>query len=94
MCSRASSDWDDDDAATILEHARAALRPGGRLVVLELLLADDHPAGGLCDLHLRVVTGGRERTQSQLTTLFARAAFIRGCRPEGELLHVLTGEPA
>lgn len=95
VLARVLHDWDDDDAATILRHARAALRPGGTLVALELLLADDHPGGGLCDLHLRVVTGGRERTEAQFYALFAHAGLdLQSCKSAGELLHILTGVPA
>lgn len=95
VLARVLHDWEDDEAATILRHARAALRPGGKLVALELLLADDHPGGGLCDLHLRVVTGGRERTEAQFCDLFARAGLaLQSCKSTGELLHILMGVPA
>lgn len=94
VLARVLHDWDDDDAVTILERARAALRPGGKLVALELLLADDHPGGGLCDLHLRVVTGGRERTESQYRALFARAGLrLAAVDHSGELTRLLLADP-
>lgn len=94
VLARVLHDWDDDAAVTILSHARAALRPRGKLVALELLLADDHPGGGLCDLHLRVVTGGRERSESQYRALFVRAGLrLAAIDPSGELTRILLAEP-
>lgn len=95
VLARVLHDWDDEEARTILTHARAALRPGGRIVALELLLDEHHPGGGLCDLHLRVVTGGRERTEQQFRALFARAGLrLASADRSSELIHILVGVPA
>jgi SAM-dependent methyltransferase len=75
ILARVLHDWPDEVALRILHHARAALRAGGRLVVLELLRPDDGFDGALCDLHLLAVTGGRERRQSQWLNLLERAGF-------------------
>lgn len=75
VLARVLHDWDDDAAAKILERARAALRPGGRIAAVEMLRDEDTHYGGLCSLHLLAVTGGRERTFEEFAALFARAGL-------------------
>ncbi|WP_437960400.1 methyltransferase [Sorangium sp. So ce119] len=75
LLARVLHDWDDRDAVRILTNARKALRPGGRVLILELVLGDAHVGGGLCDLHLLTVTGGRERTRDDFARLLARAGL-------------------
>ncbi|HEX8213258.1 MAG TPA: methyltransferase [Longimicrobium sp.] len=75
VLARVLHDWDDGAAAKILERGRAALRPGGRIVVVEMLRDNDTHYGGLCGLHLLAVTGGRERTFAEFTALFASAGL-------------------
>ena len=41
-----------------------------------MALPEDGAAGGLCDLHLLAVSGGRERTASEYAALLGRAAFV------------------
>ena len=40
------------------------------------LLPEDGFSGGLCDLHLLAVTGGRERTRSEVEALLGAAGFV------------------
>lgn len=68
-------DWADEDAVQILQNARLALPYGGRIFVIEMLVADDGSVGGLCDLHLLMATGGRERTRGEYERLLNRAGF-------------------
>ena len=72
---RVLHDWDDASALRILRRARRALPPGRRLFVMEMMLPEAGSAGGLCDLHLLAVTGGRERTVSEYVALLDRAGF-------------------
>lgn len=72
---RVLHDWDDERALTVLRNARAALPAGGRVYVLEMVVDEDTPAGGLVDLHLLVVSGGKERTAREYAALFDRAGF-------------------
>lgn len=75
VLSRVLHDWDDAQAVQILRHARAALPRGGRLYVVEMLVPEGSVAGGLCDLHLLMATGGRERSAVHFGRLLAAAGF-------------------
>ncbi|WP_240360113.1 acetylserotonin O-methyltransferase [Pyxidicoccus caerfyrddinensis] len=73
ILARVLHDWDDADALRILHRAREALRPGGRVHVIEMLL--EGVSGGLLDLHMLVTTGGRERTGAEFRKLFELAGL-------------------
>ena len=75
---RVLHDWDDTRALRLLRHARRALPDGGRLFAIEMILPEDGSSGGLCDLHLLAVTGGRERTESEYAALFDQVGFDFG----------------
>ena len=72
---RVLHDWDDSRALELLRRARGALSRGGRLFAVEMLLAEHGGAGGLCDLHLLVATGGKERTASEYGSLLNAGGF-------------------
>lgn len=72
---RVLHDWDDGDAIKILSQARAALSPKGRLFIIEMLMEEQDVSGALCDLHLLMATGGRERSQEAFERLLAEAGF-------------------
>ncbi|MET0403835.1 MAG: methyltransferase [Cystobacter sp.] len=91
---RVLHDWEDAEAVRILERARGAVLPSGRLYVIEFLLDEEGMAGGLLDLHMLVTTGGRERTKQRFGELFSRAGWtlIASRRLAGGNV-LLTGEP-
>lgn len=68
-------DWNDEDAARILQRARDALAPNGRLLVLERVMPDrvqdlpEHRTTTRSDLNMLVGLGGRERTIEHYETL-------------------------
>jgi hypothetical protein len=70
-------DWTDAQSETILRSIRAAVRPGGRVVIIENILPDrpaEHP-GYLMDLNMMVMTGGRERTAAEFQALLESTGF-------------------
>lgn len=70
-------DWDDAKSEAILRNIRTAIRPGGRVVIIDALLPDhveNHP-GFLMDLNMMVMTGGKERTAAEFETLLERTGF-------------------
>ncbi len=68
-------DWDDAHSIQILKNCRRAMRPGGRVVVMELQLGemDDPGLSSLMDLNMLVVLNGRERTTREYAELFSNA---------------------
>ena len=75
ILARVLHDWDDGDALKILSQARATLSPGGRLFIIEMLMSEQGVSGALCDLHLLMATGGRERSQEAFERLLTEAGF-------------------
>lgn len=94
ILARVLHDWDDADALRILQRAREALLPGGRLYILEMVLGPDDLRGGLLDVHMLVTTGGRERTEDAFRALLGRTGFqLREVRPLPAVSSLLIAEP-
>jgi SAM-dependent methyltransferase len=75
-------DWDDRIAAKILTNCQKALRPGGRLIIVEAIVdnGDAQAASRALDLAMLVVTGGRERTLREFSELLKATGFeLRSC---------------
>ncbi len=89
-------DWDDERALAILKTCRRAMHANAKLVLVERELPDriDNPASALptvmSDLHMMVVLGGAERTNSEYADLLA-GADLRGTRviPTGTEFYVV-----
>ncbi len=71
-------DWDDARSLAILRNIRRVINPGGRLLIVEVLMPvrveGPHPAVDL-DLLMMVLTGGRERTASEYRNLLGETGF-------------------
>ena len=93
ILARVLHDWPDDDARRILRRAREALDDRGHLYVVEMLLDEVHGAGGLLDLNMLVMTGGRERTLSDFQELLADTGFsLADVRPTGRVNSLICAE--
>jgi hypothetical protein len=70
-------DWTDEQSEAILRNVRAAIRPGGRLAIIENVLPDEvgQSPGYLMDLNMMVMTGGRERSRADFAALLDRTGF-------------------
>jgi precorrin-6B methylase 2 len=71
-------DWGDDDAVRILRRCADALEPGGRIVVVELVVDSgrrDSFAAMTDMLMLAYTKGGRERSAVQFHSLWERAGL-------------------
>lgn len=77
-------DWNDAECVAILERVRAAMAPGAKVVVVEMLIAEDGPPSPapLMDLNMLVMLTGRERTAEEFGALFAKAGLrLSGVTP-------------
>lgn len=76
-------DWKDRDALRILQRARDALAPGGRVLVIERVMPGrvedmpDHRTTARSDLNMLVGLGGCERTVGEYDALLAEAGLSR-----------------
>jgi SAM-dependent methyltransferase len=70
-------DWDEERALAILGHIRRAMKDDGRVLLVEWVVPEgDEPSmAKLGDVHMMVMTGGRERTEAEYAALFERAGF-------------------
>ncbi len=70
-------DWPTDRAVTILRNCRAALPDGGRLLLVENVVApgNEPSFGKWLDLLMLVYAGGRERTAEEFGDLLTRSGF-------------------
>jgi hypothetical protein len=70
-------DWDDADCVAILKQVRAAIRPQGRIAVIEFLLPEVPAPTGVhvMDVAMMIWATGRERRLSEFEALFAAAGF-------------------
>jgi SAM-dependent methyltransferase len=75
---RVLHNWRDGAALSLLRRARAAMAPGGRLVVLEEFLPDEGAGAsgaGIIDLLMLVTLEGRDRTAAEYRGLVEAAGF-------------------
>jgi SAM-dependent methyltransferase len=70
-------DWDDERATLLLHQCHRALTPGGRLLVVEMVLPEDNQPSAVqsMDINMLVMLGGRERTVDEYTALFDTTGF-------------------
>ena len=70
-------DWDDGENATILKNVREAMKPDGKLLIVEMLLPEgyDPHMGKMLDMMMMLVPGGEERTPSEYAELLAPNGF-------------------
>ena len=70
-------DWDDERSVTILQNIKRAMKPGGRVLLVEAVIADgnNQDFGKLLDLEMLVSPGGKERTADEYKELFDRAGL-------------------
>jgi SAM-dependent methyltransferase len=71
-------DWDDEQSLNILRNCARAMRPNGRVVLVERVVPEHGDPGeaALSDLNMLVLLPGRERTAGEFAELF-RAAGLK-----------------
>jgi hypothetical protein len=70
-------DWPDDRCVEILRSCARGLRPGGAVLVVEMVLGRPgyEVLAAFSDLNMLVMPGGRERTEQEYAALFAAAGL-------------------
>jgi hypothetical protein len=90
-------DWDDERSMAILKRCRAAMRPGARVLIIEMLV---EPGTGCAypkflDLEMLVSYTGRERTAHEYAQLLSASGFsLAGITPTDALVSVIEGRVA
>lgn len=77
-------DWNDEQAVQILNNCRRSLEPGGRVVLVEQVLADGNTPcpGKMMDMMMLVMEQGRERGEAEFAELFDAAGLrLNRCIP-------------
>jgi hypothetical protein len=77
VLSRVLQDFDDERCVQLLENCRRAMGRSSRMVLVERVVRDDGSAALplLWDLHLLIVSGGRERTHDGYARVLERAGL-------------------
>src|SRR5262249_2821648 len=77
VVARVLFNWDDERAPAILRNCRRAMEPHARALGIDVVDPDaDQPGfAAFGDLNLLLLFGGRQRTVSELHTLFQAAGF-------------------
>ena len=70
-------DWPDDRAATILKNCRKGVNPGGKLLVVDSVVAPPNVPDNakVLDLEMLVLPSGQERTEPEFAALFAASGW-------------------
>jgi hypothetical protein len=87
-------DWDDERSLTILKNIRRAMNQDGRLLLIETVIpqGNEPSPAKLGDLHMLVMTGGRERTEAEYATLFEASGFrLTRIIPTGSMVSIIEG---
>jgi hypothetical protein len=90
-------DWPDDRATTILRNCRKGVKPGGKLLLVEVVIAPGDAAdlGKVIDLEMLVIAGGRERTEVEYRQLLAGAGWrLTRVLPTTSPTQIVEAEPA
>jgi len=90
-------DWDDQDALRILRTCRNAIRPNGKLLLIESVLKQANqpdPGRGLDLTMLVLAPGGRERTEAEFAKLLDQAGFfLTRVIPTAGTLSIIESQP-
>lgn len=70
-------DWNDDQSVAIMKSCHRALPENGKLILVEAVVPEttEPHFAKFIDLNMLVMTGGRERTESEFRALYEAAGF-------------------
>ncbi len=70
-------DWNDDQSVAILKNCHRSLPENGKLILVEAVVPETNEPhfGKFIDLNMLVMTGGRERTETEFRELYEKSGF-------------------
>ncbi len=72
-------DWDDETCVKVLSNIRAAIKPGGRIFIVEMVITTATPLSAtLMDMAMLAAFTGQERELPQFEMLIKSAGFAMG----------------
>jgi len=78
LLSRVLHDWDDEQCVRLLRNCARAMKTGAELLIIERVVSTDTYLPLAYDLHMMVMTGGRERTEGEYRALLESAGLCPG----------------
>jgi hypothetical protein len=88
-------DWDEEKCLTILRNCHRAMAPASKLLVIESVIPSGNEPfqGKFLDLHMLLIPGGKERTESEYGNLLRRAGFdLTRIVPTGSEISIVEGK--
>jgi ubiquinone/menaquinone biosynthesis C-methylase UbiE len=89
--------WSDDDCITILKSCRQAMKPEGRILIVDRVIVPDNkatPYHKFWDILMLITTNGRERTEKEFAQLYQSAGFtLTRIIPTGTPVTIIEGVP-
>jgi SAM-dependent methyltransferase len=85
-------DWNEEQCISILANCRKAIKPDGRLLIVEMVLppGDTPHPGKMLDMVMLVVVGGVERSESEYAALLSKAGFrLRSTTPTNSAVSIV-----
>jgi hypothetical protein len=89
-------DWPDEESVVILDRCREALRPGGVVLLVEIVLGrgGHEREAAFSDLNMLVGPGGRERSEEEYRAVFGRAGLrLTRVLDTGTHVSIVEGRP-
>ncbi len=89
-------DWADPEALTILQNVRKAVKPSSSLLLVESVVPETAEPSLFkwMDLHMLLMSGGRERTAGEYRELYSKAGFeLERIVPTGSPASIIVGRP-
>jgi SAM-dependent methyltransferase len=97
LMKRVVHNWDDDRSIRLMKNCAAAMTPGGKLLIVEMVVShrNEQDFSKLMDLQMMVMTqGGRERTEEEYRSLYSAAGLeMRDIYRTPEAVSVIEGVP-
>jgi hypothetical protein len=87
-------DWSDEQCRIILTNCHRAMKPESRLLIVEMVIphGNEPSIAKLLDLEMLVITGGRERTETEFNNLFVSSGFkLSRIIPTKDLVCIIEG---